>query len=347
MQTRFLRIISLAYVLCNVLHAYDFEPNVLDSLHPEIDACPHVWLNCDLLYFKPKEKSIVLTNQMTDLFTTPNVTLQPDVKSHFKGDVGFRIGGGCVFSECGWDMTLNWTHFKTHSQQCRSTNGDIGLGMFPIWSLAHDIIPFDWVSTAQMCWKLKLNLVDLDFGRTFLWREKLFLRILIGLRAAWIHQRLNVLYGGGIFANGLNLAALDSTFGYDSIAMKNNFGGFGPRIGIEPECNLGKGFRLYAGVFGTLDGGMFDVCQREVYLQAVRYASSCRPFKFRWMLDATAGISWRSFVCGNRYAFTCSLGWEYHRFFDQVKLKGDKFGLVPCDRDLSLNGFALSAQFDF
>jgi len=313
----------------------------------QVEDGTHFSLNVDLLCFLPKEKSIVLTNKKTDLFTTANVTWEPAIHPHFTWDVGYRIGFGYFFPSGKWDMALNLTHFGTHAQQKRSTYGNIGLGMFPIWSLAPDIIPFDWVSKAKMYWNLNLNLLDLDFGRDFSWGNRWFLRPLIGLRSTWINQGLVVRYGGGIFANGLNLPALDSTFGYDSINMKNNFWGMGPRIGIEPQVNLGRGWSLYAGACGTLNYGFFKVCQKETYLKAVRYERNCRPHRFRWILDAMGGIAWNTFLCKKRYALTFALGWEYHLFFNQLVLKGDRFGLVSNNRNLSLNGFAFSGCFDF
>lgn len=323
------------------------EAAVLDSFYPLLERDHHFWLRTDLLVFRPKEKSIVLTNQNTNLFTTADVTLQPDVKPCFTWDAGVRIGFGYIFPNCMWDVALNLTHFETCLQQCRSTQDNIGLGMFPIWSLADDIIPFDWVSKAKMQWKLNLNLFDLDFGRVVSCADQFFIRFIIGLRVAVIKQHLDVFYGGGIFANGLNLPALDSTFGYDVINMKNNFWSIGPRLGIEPQLNLGCGWRLYTSACAALGFSSFDVCQKEVYLTDVRYNRSCSPQGVRWIVDATAGILWKTFLCENRYALMFALGWEYHHFFDQVEFKGDRFGKVSHDRDLSLNGLALSMRFDF
>lgn len=323
------------------------HPNVLHAFYPPIKRETPLWLNADLLCFVPKEKSIVLTNKETNLFTTANVTLEPDVKPNFKWDVGFRLGFGYIFPCRTWDMAINWTHFNTRLQQCRSTNGDIGLGMFPIWSLADDIIPYDWVSIAKMHWKLNINLFDLDFGRAVAWKDQFFLRPIMGLRFAAVNQNLDVRYGGGIFANGLNLPELDSTFGYDSIDMTNNFWGIGPRLGIDAQLNVAKGFRLYATTCGTCDYGFFKVHQKETYLKSLRYKRNCSPHGFRWMIDATAGVLWKSFCAKNRYALSFALGWEYHIFFDQMKLKGDQFGLVSHNRNLSLNGLSISARFDF
>jgi hypothetical protein len=244
-------------------------------------------------------------------------------------------------------MAINWTHFDSQLKQCRSTQGNIGLGMFPIWSLACDILPYDWVAYANMHWKMKLNMFDLDFGRIFSGCNEIFLRTIIGFRLSLINQKFDVNYGGGIFANGLNLPDLDSTFGFDRIKMKQNFWAIGPRVGIEPQLNLGKGWRFYASACATLDYSFFNVHQKEIYLKNVRFDCKHSPQGFRWIIDSTAGILWKTLCCHDHYALTFSLGWEYHIFFKQVEFRKDAFNLVSHDRNLSLNGLSISARFDF
>lgn len=315
--------------------------------HAQDEQASRFWINASLLAFLPQEKSVVLTNRPTDLFTTADVTLQPPLKPHFRWDVGSRVAWGYHFSDQKWDMSISWMRFGAHLKQQVTTHGDIGLGVFPIWSLADDILPFDWVSHANMQWKLKLNILDIEWGRTFWQCNQFVLRLPLGVRAACIHQHFNVGYGGGIFANGLNLAALDSTFGCDRINMKNNFWGIGPRLAVEPQLSLGKGFRLYATAAGTAACGIFHLAQKEVYLKTLRYQRNCCPVKIRWIVDATGGILWKRKFCDDQYALTCAFGWEYHLFLKQLELKGDRFGLVSCDRNLVLNGFAFTVNFDF
>jgi hypothetical protein len=79
----------------------------------------------------------------------------------------------------------------------------------------------------------------------------------------------------------------------------------------------------------------------------VRFNHHHHPVKWRWILDADAGVMWETWICRERFALTFKFGWEYHLFFDQLELRGDQFGLVSDDRNLSLNGVAFSSRFDF
>lgn len=326
------------------------NPRVTDTFYPELRNGDRVWLVADMLWFVPDEDALAFTNEKTDLFVSPVVTRKCVIEPEFDWDFGFRVGLGYIFSDRKWDMSLSWLHFATSSQQTIDTDLGIGcvqFGRFPIWSLSCDTLCFDFITQAKMHWKLKINLLDLTFGRLFEFGKTFFLRPFFGLRGAWIDQRDKVQYSGGVFVNGLTVSQLLSMCGDDHIFMKNNFWGVGPIVGIEPQLNLGRGLRVYAGVAGTGAVGQFNIHQKERYLDSVRFNHHDHPVKWRWILDADAGIMWETWLCSQRFALTFKFGWEYHLFFDQLELRGDKFGLVSDDRNLSLNGVAFSSRFDF
>lgn len=322
------------------------KTQILDTFYPDVTHGQDLWISADLLVMVPDEDAVVLTNRKTNLFDQNNITLQPALDTSFRWDVGARIGFGYIFPERKWDMAVNWLLYNSSTRKRSSTNMNISEGMFPVWSLSDDIIPYDWIAFAKMNWSLGVNLLDLDFG--YSWRYKrLFLRPYVGLRSAWIDQDFDVQYGGGIFANGPDLYAMSNNAGYDSITMRNDYWGLGPRLGFEPQLNLGKGFRLYGNVSGSYELGYFYLLQDEVYLSFVRFHKRSQSFAARWILDAAAGFLWETFICKERFALTFKLGWEYHLFFHQFQLQKDQFGIVPDNRNLSLNGGAFSGRFSF
>ncbi len=330
---------------CDEPHTQPFC-TILDTYYPLLRCGLDLWIHADALFLRPSEDPIVLTNRKTNLFRVNNVSLEPALHTQFRWDFGSRIGFGHTFDDRLWDVVLDWTFYNSDTTKKSSTRGEISEGMFPIWSLSDDIIPYDWVAFAKMHWSLNLNLIDLEFGRAFHW-GCFFLRPYAGLRTFWIDQDFNVFYGGGIFANGPDLYAMTNNAGYDSIHMENDYWGLGPRLGISPQLNLGKGFRLYGNAAGSFEGGYYHLVQNEVYLMHTRFNLRSHPVRFRWILDAEGGLLWETFIVKEQFALTFKLGWQYFIFFDQFALQKDQFGLVPEDNDLSLNGGAFSARFDF
>lgn len=319
-------------------------------------ACTHsfcsenVLIHADLLYWKAREKSLVLTNEKSPLFFTDNFTKTKVIHPHFDWNWGYRLGLGYLFPCSSWEVTLDWTHYQTSISQHRCTNSNDltnlknQQGMFPIWALSSDIIAGDYVTDATLNGKLKLNLLDLDFDRSIGCGDYFELIPYVGVRSGWIKQKATIHYSGGIFFTEILHGGV-SLNGTDHVHLKNNFWGMGPRIGIRAELSQCEGFGLY--LDGAISGliGTFSVKQKETYLDANRYCRDKNLIRFRWIGDAAAGMLWKTFLC--EYVLTFRLGWEYHIFFHQVELKRDSFDLVPRNRNLDVQGATLSGQFNF
>jgi hypothetical protein len=320
----------------------------LNTFYPGLQNSNHLWVSSDMLFWTPKEKTIVATNQKTNLFTTSDVTLKPPLDTRFRWDFGSRVGLGYLFRNDvdSWDTMLHWTYYTSHTAKRSDTENNISEGSFPVWSLSSDIIAYDWVAKAKLSWKMNLNLLDLDFGRAFSFRW-FHLRPFVGLRSAWIGQKIHAVYGGGIFVNGPDLYLMSNNAGYDEVRMKNNYWGVGPLAGISPQADLGKGLRLYANASGSFSYGYFHLKQEEIYLQHVRYYRNHFPAAGRWILDVAGGISWSTLQDSAHYALTFTLGWEYHLFFHQFSLAKDAFGIVPDHRSLQVMGGVFSTRFAF
>lgn len=326
--------------------------SLLDWFQPACATEENYWINLDLLYWKPWEKSLVLTNKKSPVFFTDNFTKAKVIHPHFNWDLGFRLGAGYATPCCLWNVSLNWTHYHTSAHQHRSTNSnDITnvnnqQGMFPIWALSKDILAGDYVSAAKLDWRLHLNLIDLDFGYPLSCLNCFEIRPYVGIRTAIINQNAHIGYSGGIFFIDIIQAGI-SLNGTDHVHLRNDFWGIGPRFGISPQYSLGNGFCLYgdAAISGLC--GVFDVNQKECFLGSKRFHHHKHLVRVRGIADLAAGISWDTCFCQGRYSVAFKLGWEYHIFFHQLELKGDDFHLVSHNRDLDVQGVTFSSQFAF
>ena len=335
---------SLAFVAATgALVASD---SLVNSYHPSVKEGVNVWIDLSLLYWKPWERALVATNKESDVFTTVDFTKASVVHPHFEWDWGYRISSGYLFPSHLWDVEGSWTHFASRVSQHRSSHGSPFIGMFPIWSLADDVIPGDYVFESNLKWKITLNILDLQFGRYLKTREWFDLKPYFGVRSAWIKQHGEITYEGGMFLIGIVEPGV-SMNGTDFINMKNNYWGIGPRVGATPRFILGRGFSLRADAAISGLYGYFNIRQKETYLDTTRFSYHKEPSRFRWIADAAAGIEWKKLFDRERYALSLQADWEYHLFFRQFELKKDDFDLVPDGRNLSAQGITFSTRLDF
>jgi hypothetical protein len=318
----------------------------------KVQGNENIWVRADLLYWKAHEKSLVLTNKTSPVFTTDNYTKTKVLHPHFEWDPGFRLGLG-YYSPCSdWFVTFNWIHYQTHVHQKRTTNSNDltnvnnQQGMFPIWSLSNDIIAGDYVSNAFLRGKIYLDFYDFDFGRGFVCLNSLQLKPYVGIRGANVCQRAHVKYSGGIFVLEI-LEGGVSLNGTDHMNMKNDFWGVGPRAGIAPRYYLGGGFSLYGDAAISGLWGRFHVRQKETYLQSVRFSHRKNRTSYREIIDLALGLSWKACTCDQRYALYFQLGWEYHILFRQLELRRDAFHLVRGNRNLEVQGITACAGCEF
>jgi hypothetical protein len=317
-----------------------------DSYYPAVKDGFDVWIEADLLYWKPWERALVATNKQSDVFVTDDFTKAPIERPHFEWDLGYRISTGYLFSSDRWTVEAAWTHYTSRVSQHRSSHDSAFLGMFPIWSLADGIIPGDYVFESDLKWKFTINMIDLQFQRCFKPWHWLELNPLMGLRSAWVKQGGHIVYQGGIFLIGILQPGV-SLNGSDFIEMKNNYWGIGPRLGVDPRIIIGHGFSINAEAAISGLYGFFKVRQKETYLNTTRYSNHQHLNRFRWIGDLSAGLQWKALFKKERYALTFKADWEYHIFFSQFQFKKDHFGLVSSNRTLSTQGVTFSSRFDF
>ncbi|MBS0604195.1 MAG: hypothetical protein JSS60_04045 [Verrucomicrobia bacterium] len=305
------------------------------SFNPSVRNGYEMWISGDLLCWLPREKSISFLNKGLDVFKTSDFTEANRVFPDFDWDFGYRLGIGHLFAEQKWDVSVNWTHYKAFSDQKKGSLEKTFVGMFPIWSIADDIIEGDYVSYGKMHWTLDLDLLDLKFSRDLPF-GRFNLKPFVALTTGWVNQDFDITYTGGIFLSG-----------FDIIEMKNNYWGMGPSIGFDPRFYLGAGWSLYGNAAMTMLIGSFDVHQKENYLFSERVDLHRHRNRLGWVSDLGVGILWKTLFMQQRYALSFKLGWEYLVLFHQNLLKQGEFHLVSHDRDLQIQGGTFSARFDF
>lgn len=140
-------------------------------------------------------------------------------------DSGCRLGIGYELPcFCGYDLSLQWTRFKTNASDSVS-----GSDVLPVLiSLGGNPL----VTNASASYDFKLNIVDLDIGRDFCVGRCFSLHPHAGFRGVWIDQDLDAIYSGGNVAPPIH--------SFDDL----NFRGYGLRTGLDVQWGLCYGFSL-------------------------------------------------------------------------------------------------------
>jgi len=271
---------------------------------------------------------------------------------HFKWDWGFHLGLGVNLAHDEWDTLLNWTHYRTTASQetdcCE--NGPSATTIYPQFFAQQPASTNDQpvVTNSNAKWKLRLDMVDWELGRKFYTGRWLSLRPFMGLRGAWIRQKMDIDYSGGDVA----------TDQFYDVDMKNHFWGVGPRIGLNTQWNFSKEFSFYGDGAISLLYGRFKVTQEEEVGADTKLDISDNWRTSRFVTDLAVGIRYEHLFEDKEFKFTGSFGWEHHMFFDQNNFKhfvtnatmGDVMTWTIPDWDgnnLSTQGWTLSLRFDF
>lgn len=301
----------------------------------------------EFIYWKPSENGLgfAIEDPENPLFLTDGHVENPK----FKWSPGFRVGLGWNMCHDGWDVYLSWTRLNSHAKHTdHAPNGGILMPTFenPNFLVPpQDILDFTLVSEAAMRWKMRLNVLDLVLGREFFVSKWLTLRPFGGVRSAWIRQKDRIEY---------------ETIGFiprdHRITMRNKYWGIGLVTGLNSEWGLGCGWSLFGDASISLLYGNIKVHQRERVVNITPEVTRLKVHNDqklgRAVTDLAAGVRWETYFCDDDFRLRLQAGWEQHMFFGQNQLMNfvDSFNhgkFVSNQGDLSLQGFTVSAQFDF
>lgn len=351
---------------------YSYNPNSCNTPCKPCgtDCCGDWFVDVDVLYWKACEGGLTYGSE-TDFheLIASSTYSDYDIKKkspHHRWDVGVRVGVGYHFAcEC-YDAAFYWTHFDTDAQGHYDEPANESHWFTPAWAgvapaLGGNTSGEHPVDRASAHWKLRVNLFDLEIGRSFCVNSCLSLRPYIGVRGAVIDQRYDLEYHE---AEEFCQTHISSPV-RDSFSLKSDFKGAGIRIGSDIDYNLGCGISLFGDLAASLLWGETEVKTQEAYDH-----NTCEPTfngvtsmdqrdsecGARAITDAQLGVRWQQCCCSK--VITLEFGWEHHFFFNKNNF--EKFTNYAADDeywtdrfpqtihgDLSLQGFFFSAKVEF
>lgn len=221
-------------------------------------------------------------------------TLSGDSYTNHSNEPGyspaFSLGIGYAFKNSGNDVRLNWTHLNSSDDS--STTGFIVNPDFFGPTIANSTVKF------------KYDAVDFDFGQYLSLGTHMQTRWFAGVRFAQINQDQTMFYrstGGG------------ST---DPIADSSKFSGIGPRLGVDGNYYLGKGFGFVTQLAGSL---LVGSTESSTSWLGARPTTVDNPSQSRVVpaLDGKLGVDYSN-AMRNGSHFTIEAGYQISEYFNAI-----------------------------
>lgn len=333
---KFLSIIYALFFLLNApVSAYEWDCcGLLDG---------QMALRIDYLYWTAKQESLNYTNEPSDIFTSMDFTSTDLIAPSFDWNSGFRVAAAYALPCSSWVGGLQYTQYSNYAHGHREADDSEGIFPTLVFDSADDsfvVFPEDYVSGAKSKWNLNTYFLDAVVGYEFCIADCFSIIPTLGVRNAWIDQKVHAEYtGGGLFAAGPC-----------DVSLHSKFYGVGPRIGIKPIVTLGYGFNLYAEAAASFLFSWWDIHQSEFFLDEEVAAIHKKTTNFRWNGDLIAGVNWTycADMCSAIKAYTLDVGFDYLYFSQQYEFThGMEFSLPKKSQFLMLYGIHVSGGIQF
>jgi hypothetical protein len=316
-----------------------------------INVCrnKNVYFTGNFTYWSASEENLELgvLNDTSDAAFDLNGHM---VTQNFGFAPGFQVGIGSNLSRDNWDVFAQYTWFRNTDTVTTSLDPAGTKELIPLWGKPEATNPSYFFG--QEKWRLEMDLVDVELGRTYYVGTALTFRPCLSIRGAFIRQRVDTDYQN----------ETTSFLGHHnvSVTQKSNSWAVGPRAGLYSSWLVGRGFRVYGSGSGDIlftQYTQLDLTQEATTSAGVVPAGGVSSLQennvnyLRAHLDLELGLGWGTYYADGRYHFDLSAGYGFQVFFNQNMFRGfsDDLSLSATlpNGDLFIQGLTVSARFDF
>ncbi len=265
---------------------------------------------------------------------------------------GLRIGLGGTLNHDAWNLDATWTWLNMTDSEHFSV-GSPGK-IIPLWFPANDsLTAAQFGSSGGGTWKCKMNVLDVAMGKAYHISRHLIFNPHFGLRAAWLNQRLGAHYAGTRNPQFPTLAITDPVNIFHS---KNDFWGFGARLGLDTDWIIGYGFKFFANGSASILSGKFKTNEHFILPSPFSLATQKLSDDYHMNvpnLDLALGVDWGIYLGERGYYLDFRAGYEFQVWWDQFNVR--KITALPAEGGsndtvsrgmLTLNGFTFRIQLD-
>lgn len=325
----------------------------------------NIFLTADFIYWLAKQEGNDYAYTGTAITvpgtTDPNTGLVPpwidNIGSVYapnpQAKPGFKVGLGVDLSYDEWDFYAEYTYLSNKAHSSVYSNF-LNTGILPIFSYTpnNSILAqctyavstgaTGFLTQAMGHWSLRFNNVTVELGKWIPLFSSLSIHPHFGLQGSWQSQHFNVSYTVGSTTNALN------TIGENQVNFRQQFGGVGPRAGLDTSWQCIDHYGLFANTSFAALWSKFKSVSSSVdsnfssgYTNVLIAKQANRPKTLSPVGSIEIGIQ-TDWCLRENVLFFGQLGWEA-----QVWLFQNQHSTSIADTSLILQGLTLSFRCDF
>lgn len=301
---------------------------LVTSLQPLRVSAEDFSVFADLLYWKASQQTS--STFATTVKDSGKVLDLEATNIDFGWKPGFR--GGFLYNlDCDcWDTGLSWTYFPAKTSTQFFTPDQIVIPEFFSGFLSNNFF-----FGAKVDWKLALNMIDVEVGRTIDIDDSFAIRPSIGLKGGTIHQTIDCQWNAGFYTA--------------TEKVKNNFSGVGPSLGVDIKWNIISHLNLIGDFSTAFLWGNWKIS--DTYSRPSALFGLVTPTTITTSLNNSKlgtvmykyrlGFEW---IFEGRFPLTLQVGYEMQFWPNQLRMP--TFQQLPVHGDLTLQGGTCQIRID-
>ena len=289
----------------------------------------------EVLYMRPSRSNLdyAISDADTDLQPEGRFEkVEPDYSNGGRFGLSYNFGSGtAVYGQ--------YTMLDTRDSD--SALPPTGGSLWGTWLHPNALIDDNDVTSAKMTYDFDHDVFDLGIRKWMEVGSDLGMQIEAGLRYANMKQNIDIQY------QNENLGSTAD------IRNKNDFSGWGPRLGLGLDWHVGRGVNLFSSVAGSLLVGDFDLSLSEIDNGSIVISSveDSEDNRVVPVLEMRTGIEY-AYQLENGMFVGAKVGYEWQNWFNMVTAQRfmddvDAQLMYTDTTDVSLDGFFVEGFVNF
>jgi hypothetical protein len=306
------------------------------SARPQVVNNYRVYTKVDALFWKQYEggTDYAYTDQVG---TSSSVIFGTNKHLSFDWSYGFRVETGYRVPHDSWDFLgkFTWLHSHAHSSVGAPSLGTIQ-PLYPAYE-SHTS------SQASSEWKTHLSVLDVELNKNYFLSSDFAVKPTIGLRNAWIDQKLHATY-----------VDYPASGGSTKIFGRNDFWGIGPLTKMDLTYYFDSSWHMFSSIGGAILFSDIHVHSKESQGSTDVIDLNGNVRRIAPVLEGAVGFAWEMLFndCQNHIAVRLSYEAQYWWRQNQLLHFGPRTqGGAPYMRrvseDLGFNGVTVDLLIDF